>query len=45
MFEDDRDEKIYNLIITNGFDKNNEFAQFKDKLYSIRFFIVSCKIK
>ena len=22
MFEDERDEKIYNLIITNGFDKN-----------------------
>ena len=34
MFEDERDEKIYNLIITNGFDKNNEYAQFTDKLYS-----------
>lgn len=34
MFEDDRDEKIYNLIITNGFDKNNEYGQFTEKLYS-----------
>ncbi|MBR3155325.1 MAG: nuclease, partial [Methanobrevibacter sp.] len=28
------DEKIYNLIITNGFDKNNEYGQFTEKLYS-----------
>jgi hypothetical protein len=34
MFEDERDEKIYNLIITNGFDKNNEYGQFTEKLYS-----------
>ena len=34
MFEDERDEKIYNLIITNGFDKNNEYRQFTEKLYS-----------
>lgn len=34
MFEDERDDKIYNLIITNGFDKNNEYAQFTEKLYS-----------
>lgn len=34
MFEDERDEKIYNLIITNGIDKNNEYAQFTEKLYS-----------
>ena len=34
MFEDERDEKIYNLIITNGFDKNNEYCQFTEKLYS-----------
>ena len=34
MFEEDRDEKIYNLIITNGFDKNNEYGQFTEKLYS-----------
>ena len=34
MFEDERDEKIYNLIITNGFYKNNEYGQFTEKLYS-----------
>lgn len=34
MFENERDEKIYNLIITNGFDKNNEYGQFTEKLYS-----------
>jgi hypothetical protein len=33
MFEDERDEKIYNLIITNGIDKNNEYGQFTEKLY------------
>ena len=34
MFEDERDDKIYNLIITNGFDKNNEYGQFTEKLFS-----------
>ncbi len=34
MFEDERDDKIYNLIISNGFDKNNEYGQFTQKLYS-----------
>ncbi len=34
MFEDERDDKIYNLIITQGVDKNNEYAQFTEKLYS-----------
>jgi hypothetical protein len=34
MFEDERNDKIYNLIITSGFDKNNEYAQFTEKLYS-----------
>ena len=34
MFEEDKDDKIYNLIITNGFDKNNEYAQFTEKLFS-----------
>ncbi|WP_405270372.1 nuclease [Methanobrevibacter sp.] len=34
MFEDERDDKIYNLIITHGIDKNNEYAQFTEKLYS-----------
>lgn len=34
MFEDDKDNKIYNLIISNGFDKNKEYGQFTEKLYS-----------
>lgn len=34
MFEDERDDKIYNLIITSGIDKNNEYGQFTEKLYS-----------
>ena len=34
MFEDEKNDKIYNLIITNGFDKNKEYAQFTEKLYS-----------
>ena len=34
MFEDEKDNKIYNLIISNGFDKNNEYRQFTEKLYS-----------
>ena len=34
MFEDERDNKIYNLIITSGFDKNKEYGQFTEKLYS-----------
>jgi len=34
MFEDERNDKIYNLIITNGFDKNREYGQFTEKLFS-----------
>lgn len=34
MFEDEKDDKIYNLIISNGFDKNNEYRQFTEKLYA-----------
>ena len=34
MFEDERDDKIYNLIITNGIDQNREYGQFTEKLYS-----------
>ena len=34
MFEDERNDKIYNLIITNGFDKNKEYCQFTEKLFS-----------
>ena len=34
MFEDEKDNKIYNLIISNGIDKNREYAQFSEKLFS-----------
>ena len=34
MFEEDKDDKIYNLIITNGTDFNNEYGQFQEKLFS-----------
>ena len=34
MFEEDKDDKIYNLIISNGFDKNKEYAQFTERLFS-----------
>ncbi len=34
MFEDDKNDKIFNLIITNGIDKNNEYGQFTEKLFS-----------
>lgn len=34
MFEEEKESKIYNLIITNGIDKNNEYSQFIEKLYS-----------
>ena len=34
MFENEKDDKIYNLIISNGFDKNNEYAQITEKIYS-----------
>ena len=34
MFEDEKDNKIYNLIISNGTDKNREYAQFIEKLFS-----------
>lgn len=34
MFEEDKDDKIYNLIISNGIDKNNEYSQFTEKLFS-----------
>lgn len=33
MFEEENDNKIYNLIITNGFDKEKEHDQFLEKLY------------
>lgn len=34
IFEDEKDNKIYNLIITNGIDKNKEYGQFTEKLFS-----------
>ena len=34
MFEDEKDSKIYNLIISNGIDKNREYPQFTEKLFS-----------
>jgi hypothetical protein len=34
MFEDEKDDKIYNLIISNGIDMKNEYGQFTEKLYS-----------
>ena len=33
MFEEDKDDKIYNLIISNGFDKNKEYGQFTERLF------------
>ncbi|MBR0271735.1 MAG: nuclease [Methanobrevibacter sp.] len=34
MFEEDKDDKIYNLIISNGIDKKREYGQFTEKLFS-----------
>lgn len=34
MFEDEKDDKIYNLIISNGIDSENEYGQFTEKLFS-----------
>ena len=34
MFEEEQDNKIYNLIITRGIDQENEHGQFTEKLYS-----------
>ena len=34
MFEDEKDDKIYNLVISNGIDKNGEYRQFSEKLFS-----------
>ena len=34
MFEDEKDDKIYNLIISNGIDSEREYPQFVEKLYS-----------
>lgn len=34
MFEEDNDDKIYNLIISNGQDKENEYRTFVERIYS-----------
>ncbi|KZX17508.1 hypothetical protein MBCUT_01830 [Methanobrevibacter cuticularis] len=34
MFEEDNDDRIYNLLISKGLDANNEYPQFVEKLYS-----------
>ena len=34
MFEEDNDDKIYNLIVSNGIDKENEYKEFIERLYS-----------
>ncbi|RBQ22511.1 hypothetical protein ALNOE001_18810 [Candidatus Methanobinarius endosymbioticus] len=34
MFEEDKDDKIYNLLISNGIDQNQEYSKFVEKLYS-----------
>lgn len=34
MFEEEKTNKIFNLIITRGIDKENEYGQFTEKLYS-----------
>ncbi|WP_296789697.1 nuclease [uncultured Methanobrevibacter sp.] len=33
MFEDEKEDKIYNLVISNGIDKQNEYGQFTQKLF------------
>ena len=33
MFEDEKDNKIYNLIISNGFALKTEYGQFTQKLF------------
>lgn len=34
MFEEEKDNKIYNILITKGIDENNEYSEFVEKLYS-----------
>lgn len=34
MFEDEKDDKIYNLVISNGIDTEKEYPQFVEKLFS-----------
>lgn len=34
MFEEKNDNKIYRLIISNGYDKNKEYMKFIEQMYS-----------
>lgn len=34
MFEEDYEDRIYNLIISNGFDRENEYGQFTERIFS-----------
>jgi len=34
MFEEEIDDRIYNLLISNGLDENQEYSKFVEKLYS-----------
>jgi hypothetical protein len=34
MFEEENDNKIYRLIISNGYDKNREYMKFVEQIYS-----------
>lgn len=34
MFEEENDNKIYHLIISNGYDKNKEYMKFIEQMYS-----------
>lgn len=34
MFEEENDNKIYRLIISNGYDKNKEYMNFIEQMYS-----------
>jgi len=34
MFEEEKDDKIYNLLISKGVDGNSEYSAFVEKLYS-----------
>ena len=34
MFEEEKDDKIYNLLISKGIDGNNEYSEFVEKLFS-----------
>lgn len=34
MFEEDKEDRIYNLFITSGIDEEGEYSQFVEKLYS-----------